>query len=517
MTRANVARRNGDDFQSRIFWLHAACLLDPHSPVIRVAYESGPKAFDDILIEYDPERAPRDHEGFPIRRRYIQSKWHATAGTFGFADLTNPDFIHAKRFSLLERVRSAQAALAPDGHGCRFELVTNWRIRAGDQLLDLIGKNTDAVDLSRLFDGTTDRSRMGRVRKLWREHLGIDDDALRRLARVMAVAETTESMMGMRERLDERFAAVGLRRVPADDSAFSYDGLAATLHAQGRADFDREGFLRMARCERILVQPTLAANALTIGIRSFIHPIDSLENRCERMLDLVSHFDGRFIRDSAHWEGHVMPAVREFVLGAARDNDRLRLVLDAHVSLAYAVGTLLDMNSGRHIEIEQRTGGPRFWSVDDGHIDLAWPKLIFEDEHLSENGEIAVALSLTHEILEDVRSYVAKTLPAVGQIVHGRLEAGVSARAIRSGSHAWRLAESVVQHLTRLRASGRRFTRLHFFFAGPNGLAFFLGQQQRALVPTTVYEWDLESLRGGGYCAGLSVRVAAATSSRCLR
>ena len=57
MARANVARRHGDDFQARHFWLNAASLLDPHSPVIKVAYETGPKAFDDILIEYDPKAA----------------------------------------------------------------------------------------------------------------------------------------------------------------------------------------------------------------------------------------------------------------------------------------------------------------------------------------------------------------------------------------------------------------------------------------------------------------------------
>ena len=82
MARANVARRHGDDFQARLFWLKAASLLDPNSPVVKVAYETGPKSFDDIMVEYDPNAAPPDHEGKPIYRRYIQCKWHTTAGTF---------------------------------------------------------------------------------------------------------------------------------------------------------------------------------------------------------------------------------------------------------------------------------------------------------------------------------------------------------------------------------------------------------------------------------------------------
>ncbi len=128
MARANVARRHGDDFQARLFWLKAASLLDPNSPVVKVAYETGPKSFDDIMVEYDPNAAPPDHEGKPIYRRYLQCKWHTTAGTFGYQDLIDPAFINAARYSLLQKAQHAQARYAPDGAGCRFELVTNWRI-----------------------------------------------------------------------------------------------------------------------------------------------------------------------------------------------------------------------------------------------------------------------------------------------------------------------------------------------------------------------------------------------------
>ncbi len=97
MARANVARRHGDDFQARLFWLKAACLLDPQCPIVKVTYDAGPKGFDDICVEYDPNAAPSDHEGKPISRRYIQCKWHTTAGVFGYEDLIDPAFINADR------------------------------------------------------------------------------------------------------------------------------------------------------------------------------------------------------------------------------------------------------------------------------------------------------------------------------------------------------------------------------------------------------------------------------------
>src|SRR5712691_2455002 len=212
MTRAIVALRQGEDFQARLFWLKAAALLDPRSPVVKVAYETGPKSFDDILMEYDPSAAPIDHEGKPIYRRHMQCKWHTTAGTFGYEDSIDPAFINAERYSLLQRVHKTQTLHAPDGFGCRFELVTNWRLRPGDPLTEVVRKESDALDLDRLFDGTTDQSHMGHVRKRWREHLEVDHGTLSLVARVLALAETPESLVSLRERLDEKFAVVGMKR-----------------------------------------------------------------------------------------------------------------------------------------------------------------------------------------------------------------------------------------------------------------------------------------------------------------
>lgn len=96
MTQAVVARQQGDHFQARVFWLHAALLLDPTSGVVRVAYETGPKAFDDVLVEYDPVQAPQDHTGAPLVRDHLQCKWHVRPNEFGYADLADPGFSNAQ-------------------------------------------------------------------------------------------------------------------------------------------------------------------------------------------------------------------------------------------------------------------------------------------------------------------------------------------------------------------------------------------------------------------------------------
>jgi hypothetical protein len=499
MSQAVVARRQGDDFQARLFWLYAAQLLDPKCAVVRVAYETGPKAFDDVLVEYDPARAPQDHAGHAVVRDHLQCKWHLRPDEFGYADLTDPEFSGGQSISFMQRARDAQAKFAPGGTGARFKLVTNWRLRHQDPLAQIILLQWHAVDLGRLFDGTTDASAMGRVRRAWREHLGLSEEALRLVARTLGVTQRLESGDDLRERLNDRFAVSGLIRVPAGEAGFFYDDLIAKLHAQGRKDFDRDSFRDMCAAEK-LFDSHQERNPVTVGVRSFMHPIDNLEARCDCILNLVPHFEGRFIRDEAAWSDTIFPELRDFILAAARENEKLRIILDTHVSLAFGVGAILNVKSGKSIEIEQRTAGRQFWSPDDLPLDSTWPALVVERERVGDGKEIAVAVSLTHDVSRDVRQFVSG-VPAIGTIVHARPVTGSGGRSVLCGHHAYVLAESVLATLRADQGAGR--TTAHMFIAAPNAFAFFLGQQQPAIGPVVTYEWDFEGRRDGKYRAGL--------------
>ena len=67
------------------------------------------------------------------------------------------------------------------------------------------------------------------------------------------------------------------------------------------------------------------------------------------------------------------------------------------------------------------------------------------------------------------------------------------------------LTEAVTQYLQAHRSTGERVSLVHAFFAGPNGFAFFLGQHQKAIGPTAIYEWDFDRQRSADYSPGLSV------------
>jgi hypothetical protein len=265
---------------------------------LAIGYETGPKAFDDVFVEYDATRAPQDHHGQPVLREHLQCKWHVKPGEFGYSDLTNPAFTNATSQSFLQRARDAQVQYAPDGTGARFKLVTNWRLLATDPLVKLIQMQWHALDLNALFDGTTNASATGKLRKAWCEHLAADEAALRRVARTLGISLRPESGDDLRERLNDRFAATGMKRVSAAEAGFFYDDVIAKLHAQGRSTFDRQSFKEMCASEKLL-DDGRGKNPVTVGVRSFMHQYDNLETRCDQTLNLVPHFDGRYIRDGA--------------------------------------------------------------------------------------------------------------------------------------------------------------------------------------------------------------------------
>lgn len=504
MTQAVAVRRDGDAFQSRIFWRKAACLLDPTSPVTAVGFESGPKGFDDVWVAYAADRAPGDHEGRPILREHIQCKWHVSINDFGYADLIDPEWINANKYSLLQRARAAQVVHARDGIGARFKLLTNWRIGQADPLRGYINQRSKTLRLKDLFDGTTDRSTAGKVRKLWREHLDIDDKELMLLARTLSLDTDFTSLDDHRENLDLLFENRGLRRVPVSESSFVYDDVAFQWLAQGRLEFDKQTFREICKREGLLSVDGHAH--VVFGVKSFEHPFDRLEDRCTVVLDLIPHFDERAICDQADWVSTLYPKLKGFLQTAAKDNQHLRLILDAHITLAFAAGSVLNIKSGRNVEIEQRTVHRNVWHSSDMPRDSSWPGWEFDLEILNQSeGDMAVAVCLTHDVVPAVKSHLAASLTEASSLLIARPTCGAGARSVVCGQHAFDLAEALTLRINQQRTGNR--PPLHLFIAAPNAFTFFLGQRQPGLGKTTLYEYDFEGSNGGGYRPSLSLPI----------
>lgn len=508
MTQAITARRDGDSFQARIFWMKAARLLAPNSPIVRIGFEKGPKSYDDIWVEYDPSHAPKDQMGVPITREHIQCKWHVSPDNYGYKDLVDPEFINANSISLLQRAHQAQKTFAPTGKGIRFRLLTNWRLNKNDPLCELIYNRSHTLRLDRLFGSKTDNSKMGHVRKLWREHLNIKDNELLTFARSLSFTESTDSLEDMRNTLDPLFQMAGLRQIPISNSSFPYDDIVFQWFAQGRSEFDAKTLRDACEGESLIVGDA-KERPIIYGIKSFEHPTDQLEDRCTSVLDLVSNFDKRQIRPEADWKTTIYPQLTTFLHQAAKSGDRIRLIIDAHLTLSYAAGTILNIKSGRLIELEQRIIGKEIWAPDDHKYDPSWPTWLFESLSIEGGGvELAVAISLTHDVKAEVLKYLDNTSPRVGTVLLAYPSTGSSARSVMCGRHAFDLAEGLTAKIKQTRSDLNYSGYVHLFAACPGTFAFFLGQRQIATGPNTMYEFDFEDSKT--YQPSLSFPVIAA-------
>lgn len=513
MTQAVITRRDGDVFQARMFWLHAARLLDEEGSVIRVGFESGLKGFDDIWVEYDPNRAPQDHFGNSLHIERIQCKWHATPGTFTHEDLTRPEYINATSTSLLQRALEAFRVDTANGQISRLSLVTNHTANCDDPLYRHIRMKSFNLDLDGLFAGKTERSATGRLRKVWRDHLCIDDDELKLLCARLSFNLARESLDMLRDLLDDACRMNGLARPERNASTIPYDSNIFEWVGQRRMVFDRKLFREKCEQEGLLATPK--KSVALYGVKSFEHALDRLENRCVRVLNLVPEFNDRMIREETAWRDTLVPKLKEFLAVVPVLDGRMRLAIEVHATLAFAAGAVLNTKSGRLVEMEQRSPAAKIWAPDDESVSpeelRTWE---FRELELDPKGSgVAYAISITRDTMAAVQHYINANQLAFRKLVIAAPKGGPSATAVSSGAHANWLAEQLATCIKRDRDTNSQALkeRCHLFISAPNAFTFYFGRQAAIMMPLTLYEFDFENQVDGTYRPSLSYPEVAPT------
>ena len=491
MADAVVARWHGDNYQARVFWQNAFNLLMPHTCVVEVTFEAnGPKAFDDVVVKYDPPIARSGPHR--VSAEYHQIKWHVqTGGRFGYEDLINPDFIGAQSFSLLERLQQSRCTAPLSAH---FTLLTTYRIKDGDPLAALISGHDKTLLVERLFDGTTDRSRMGKVRKCWREHLRLKtDQQLQRVVSGLRVIDGYLSLDELRAEINYKAQIVGMLVCNAADSDFRYDELARQLKVRQLSALNRETLLQLCREEGLLVKQAAVPDPfLPIAIRSFLGPAaDIVGATSQNTLFLTDIFRKRYLQDGQEWQRDIRPKVESFLRETVKKSEKLRLTLDAHASIAFLSGTVLDLKSGVETQLVQKGRiGTRTWLADDGS-DAKGNCFDMIEEQLSEAREIVIVISVSQPAAAQARTYVAAHLSDVGKFVSFEMPTGPSQQSVTGGAHAAALAEQISYYVRRVKADDPDAI-IHIFAAVPNSLLFYLGQHHQAIAPCIVYEFDFD-------------------------
>jgi hypothetical protein len=499
MSKAVIARKRGDEYQDDWFWLQAARLLKG-PPVSKVGYEiEDITGFDDVVVYYD--KSVLDEFGDPVWADYYQVKFHVDySGGFTTSALTQPGFIHSSTSSLLQRALALQQKLAPKGQGVRLFVVSPWPIHPDDALTKLVSTENGEMRMDILFRGSS-RSKMGVVRRDWVMHLGLsNENELRQVLRPLRIRPGPQQLP-LREVVSHALAVAGYAPMDCRAPGNPYHAIIQNLHRQGHTTFSRADLSQACRAAGLFRgTPAQDSSATRLGIRSFLQWAEHLEDDTDHLLDLVPLFDNRMIRNQGAWESEVLPMVRQFLKDQVTPGNHYRMFLDTHSSVAFAVGHALGMKSGAHTVPMQRVAHGRVpWDSSDTSSENDRDGWAFDEELLNGGNEVAMAVSVTHDVIDDVRLFVTTDVPAVGRLVHAHIAGGPRSSAIRCGGHAFALAQQLMSKARQYRSTQSISSTLHLFFAAPNGFVFFAGQHGRALGKCILYEYDFEACRVGGY------------------
>ena len=504
-----LARQQGDLYQYRAFWLKACRLFSARSAVKKVGYEiEEVKYFDDVSLEYFSPVL--DAHGAEIQADYYQFRWHASQeGSISCGSLDDPDYMNAKT-SLLERLRHDFNTVCEREKTARFSFVTTHQIKHGDLLGKLLGGRDGEIRLDLLF-GDSVTGPMKGLQQKWCEHLSIEEEELERILARLRLCVPSINLDRLSRELSERLGAAGLEPIDMGKRGNSYDGLIQRLHSEGRTKFDKRELSQLLHSEGLLSCLYTGHSLPVFGIRSFNRFTEHMEEETERLLDLESYFNGRYILSTELWNSAVAPQIREFVGGSVIPLGKTgcQMRFESHSSIAFATGYELDPKAGIPVSVIQKSlTGSQVWALNSNTpaYDGASSWDISSINMCTMGGETAVVLCVTRAIEEAVKKYVRENVPQVGRLRVFNIPQA-SNTSIQNGAHARQLAEEVIRQVEKDRGEGGMDGPLHFFYSAPNGLVFLLGRLARGLGPIQLYEHDFESGIGEMYFSSISLPV----------
>jgi hypothetical protein len=236
--------------------------------------------------------------------------------------------------------------------------------------------------------------------------------------------------------------------------------------------------------------PAPATPHLPIAIRSFMGPASDLGGALpENTLVLTDDFRQRYLGAGLDWQADIRPKVEAFLVAAASQSRQLRLILDAHASVAFLAGSVLDVKSGMDVQLVQKGRvGARIWRADDGSVG---PRFHEASSQAGRSADVALLLSAAQDVGPQARSYIEGYALPIGTILSFDFEGGAGQQTIAGGAHAAALAEQVANAVRRCKSDDPDAT-VHIFAAVPNSILFYLGQQCQAIAPCIVYEFDFD-------------------------
>lgn len=458
MANALKAKKLGERYQAWLFWEQAAKLLQPQTHVTEVRFEEGVRAFDDIVVRFDPLYA--GSYGEPLAHRSYQGKYHVASGhAFSLASLTDPALIGAERATLLSRLGEAYRTLGADDFGRGdYWLVSPSPLDPADGALhELWRENPASFRREVLLQGKRADSQWVNLRARWREATGAADDE--ELLAIVGRLRLGHAYGGSAERwatmLSGYLAAVGLKPIDPQAAVEPYGDIPWNLHLQDRTRYTRADIEQLADEYDLRIPAPAQPKGTRLGIRTRVEWGEEMGDQCAAVLPLEDQFQRRWLEPGCTW-GDVYPRVRDFVRAHTRDGQRKLLEVAGPISVAFAAGHAVPTRDGRAIfPLQRRPGGIDLWEAVGGDPSAGgWQ--VHQDAQTGTGGsDIAIGLGVSREVWPSMAEYVQRALPEVGRLIEFHPPGGPSHASVRDAGHARHLAEDAEQRLRTLRRGNR--------------------------------------------------------------
>ncbi len=472
-----AARLQGDDYQHLFSWLNILQLLSPREPVELVEVEAPDAGSVDDVVIY-----PRDSS---LPRQYWQIKFHVGMDdAYSTAALLARDT--PKATSLLEKFWNAWRRLQPGTVPPVLGLVSTWAWDHNDPVAEYI-RGADQ-HLKPEFLIATEPKALVAARTEWREHLGAHEEEFGRFVSALRFRLGYDCDSELRDRTLERMGFLGLR---TDE-----DALLASIH-QVR-EWIKAGTLRVTR--EVLEEgiKRLELRAAHPAPRPIVIALNTIERQsfdydADHELDWCDYFEGGFpkghkIVDPSLWNAKLLPELSALGRELSKRHERfLRIQGLARLSAWLATGYTFPEVARYVLEVPQGAEVWRSSAAPSGDFRMV-SRESSEVPNSTDTDDIAVGISVTGSLEEDVTRYLKRQGIGVKALYFMRPENGVGRGALRSESDAVALARQCKEHI-QARSRTKEAKVVHLFYFGPLGGAAFLGHMLNAVgAGIQVYE-----------------------------
>jgi hypothetical protein len=376
----------------------------------------------------------------------------------------------------LKRFYDSWKDLSTPEFPAELALVTNRTRAADDPLLKLVSGRNDTLHLA--FD-KSDRTNAGKVLNGWANALGISREELHTFLGDLSIRTAESSTRRMFEGCQTLMDFAGLRW---DDAALNCAVMEVRRMIQdGVTDIDlaaMEEIVNRNVFKKVPPQATLAVEAIDYWPNADL---------ADAGVDWVNQFEGdtpkvrRQVKDPDFWNDKFLPELRRAVAEIeAKDYRSVRLVGAMRLATFFAVGEAMPRTRG--MEIMYAFHG-KDWTT------ATEPELfaVTSTEHPVEQGKgVAIAVSLTHDITDDVLEYLRDAGTPVDRLINFAPQEGPGQLAVPGPEAAMSLAREIASATQKAKAD--RADGVHLFMAGPGPVALFLGHSWNRVPTTHLYE-----------------------------